>query len=213
MARQWSSTCSHSRRLARRRVEGQGLVVEGERGEERDDLLRELVGTVVVAAVGDGDGETVGLVVRAHGVVRARLGRVVGRARPVGRVLGEPLVAVEREVAVHLARRHVMEAGRADEAGRLEQGLRPHHVGPEEAAGVDDGEAVVALRREVHDRVDVVLLERGGGGDRVGDVGVDEHERGCRGPPGCVGRRRTSGRRRPRRRGRRPRRGARSSTR
>ena len=76
-----------------RRVQGQRLVVEGQGGEERDDLLGELVGPVVVGAVGHGDGQAVGLVVGPHGVVGARLGRRCTASGGRGRLLGELFVA------------------------------------------------------------------------------------------------------------------------
>ena len=117
-------------------VERQRLVVEGERAEVRDQLLGELVRPVVVGAVRDRDRQLVRLGVGAHGMVGPGLRGVVRGARPVGRVLGEGLVGVERQVAVDLAGRDVVEAGHADLAGRLEHGLGPEHVGAEEETGV-----------------------------------------------------------------------------
>ena len=64
-------------------IERQRLVVERQRAEVRDQLLGELVGAVVVGAVGDRDGQAVGLGVGPHGVVRAGLGGVVGGAGAV----------------------------------------------------------------------------------------------------------------------------------
>jgi hypothetical protein len=52
----------------------------------------------------------------------------------------------------------------------LEQGLRAEDVGAEEAAGVEDGEAVVRLGGEVDDRVDALLGEEPLGGVKVADV-------------------------------------------
>ena len=59
-------------------------------------------------------------------------------------------------------------------AGRLEHGLGPEHVGPEEPARVEHGQAVVGLGGEVHDRVDLVLAEGLEGELAVADVAVDE---------------------------------------
>ena len=64
------------------------------------------------------------------------------------------LVAVEREIAVHLARRDVVEPRDADAARRLAQRLGADHVGAEEHARVRDRVRVVRLGREVHDDVD-----------------------------------------------------------
>ncbi len=141
-------------------VERERLVVEGQRAEVRDQLLGELVGAVVVGAVGDGDRQPVRLGVGPHGVVRPRLASVVGRPGPVRRVLGEDLVGVEGQVPVDLARRHVVEARDAGLAGRLEHGLGPEHVGAEEEARVQHRQGVVRLGREVHDRVDGLAPQR-----------------------------------------------------
>ena len=46
----------------------------------------------------------------------------------------------------------------ADPPGRLEDPCGAEHVGAEEPHGVDDGEAVVRLGREVDDDVDAVVL-------------------------------------------------------
>ena len=158
------------------RVHLQRLVVEGARHEDREHLLGELIGPVVVGAVRDRHGQAVRLVVGAHRVVGARLRRVVRRPGPVRRRLGEQVFAVEREVAVHLARRDVMEASDPDRARRLEQRLRPDDVGAEEQARVEDGQAVVRLGGEVHDDVDRLAPEHLLGELVVGDVALHERD-------------------------------------
>ena len=179
-----------------RGVQGQGLVIEGQGREERDDLLRELVGPVVVGAVGDGHRQPVGLVVGAHGVVGPRLGGVVRRAGPVGRLLVEGLVGVEVEVAVDLAGGDVVKAPDADPPARLEQRLGPEHVGAEEQARVDDRQAVVGLGREVDHDVHRVLAERLLGQRPGRRCRRGRRRSGLRCRPGWPGCRRRSGRRR-----------------
>ena len=68
----------------------------------RDELLNVLVGAVVVGAVGDGGREAEGAGPGAHQQVGGRLGGAVGRARAVGRLLGEAGRVVQRQVAVDL---------------------------------------------------------------------------------------------------------------
>ena len=68
----------------------------------RDELLNVLVGAVVVGAVGDGGREPEGAGPGAHQQVGGRLGGAVGRARAVGRLLGEAGRVVQRQVAVDL---------------------------------------------------------------------------------------------------------------
>ena len=195
--------------VLRRRVHRQRLVVERVRREERDDLLGELERPVVVRAVRDRDRQAVRLEVGAHGVVGPRLGRVVRRPRPVRGLLREDLVRVEREVAVHLARRDVVEALDAGGARGVEQRLRPEDVRAEEARRVDDGEAVVGLGGEVDDDLDRLVPQRPLGELAVADVALRRRRSGPRRPRGSRGcRRRSAGRRR--RRGRRD--GARASS-
>ena len=119
-------------------------------------------------------GQPEGLDVGAHGVVGAGLRRVVRGAGAVGVLLGEGVVGVEGQVAVDLAGRDVVEARHAGVPGGLEHGLGAEHVGAEEPARVEDGQAVVGLGGEVDDRVDGVLAQRGQGELAVADVAVDE---------------------------------------
>ena len=121
-------------------------------------------------------GQTERLEVRADGVVGACLRRVVGRARPIRRLLREHLVRVELEVAVDLARRDVVEALDAGRTRRVEERLRSEDVRAEEARRVDDCERVVRLRREVDDDVDLVLPQGRLGELAVADVALDEDD-------------------------------------
>ena len=75
-------------------VDGQGFAVAYIVNEKRDKLLRELVGAVVVAAVGDDGGHAVGVVEGAHEVVARCLGSTVGAVGLVFQILGEELRAV-----------------------------------------------------------------------------------------------------------------------
>ena len=86
----------------------------------------------------------------------------------------ERLVGVERQVAVHLAGRDVVEALDAVATRGLEQQLRPDDVRSREQSRIEDREAVVRLRGEVDDDVDLVLRERAHGEVEVGDVALDE---------------------------------------
>ena len=109
-------------------------------------------------------------------MVGTGLRRVVRRARQVRVVFRERVVRVEREVAVHLARRHVVKALHAHRPRDVEQGLRPENVRPEEAARIDDCERVVRLGREVDDDVDLLVAEDALGEVAVRDVPVGEND-------------------------------------
>jgi hypothetical protein len=141
-------------------VERERLVVERQCREVGHDLLGELVRTVVVRAVGDRHRELEGVVVDAHEVVGGGLRGVVRRARSVRRLLGERAGIVEREIAVDLTRRDVVEPLYAMVARRLEQYLCAEDVRADEARRVEDGQAVVRLGREVHDDVDRLVVEQ-----------------------------------------------------
>jgi hypothetical protein len=68
----------------------------------------------------------------------------------------------------------VVEAFDADPPRHLEKDLRTDDVRAEETGGVEHGEAVVRLCREVDHDVDLPILERGSGELGIGDVAVYE---------------------------------------
>ena len=117
-----------------------------------DELLRVLVGAVVVRTVGDGGADAVGAVPGAHENVRGSLGRAVGARGAVRGPLGEAGGVVERQVAVDLVGRHVVVADIVL-AHRLQQAEGAFHVGAQERLGVRDGVVVVGLGGEVDDGV------------------------------------------------------------
>ena len=110
-------------------------------------------------------------------MIGAGLGCVVRRAGTIRRVLAERLVRVEREVAVDLARRDVVEAADPDLTRCIAECLRAEHVGADETSGVEDRQAVVRLGGEVNDRVESVAREDLLDERLVADVAVDEGDR------------------------------------
>ena len=96
--------------------------------------------------------QTVGARPRAHQHVRCRLRARVRAGRMVRGGLGELRRIVQRQVAVHLVRAHVMVAD-AVLAHGLQQAERAFHVRLEERLGVRDAVVVVRLGRIMHDRV------------------------------------------------------------
>ena len=163
-------------------VELEAGAVDQVRDLPGDELLHVLVGAVVVGAVGDGGRKAEGAGPGAHQQVRARLGGAVGRARAVGRLLGEAGRVVERQIAVDLVGGDVVVAHAVPAAG-LDQGVGALDVGLEERGRVRDGVVVVGLGgvvdhgvRPGHEAVD----ERG-----VADVAHDELD-AVGGEPGDV---------------------------
>lgn len=133
-------------------VELGALPVQDVRDLARDELLHMLVRAVVVRAVGNCGPQAVRAGPRAHQHVgrglraRVRAGRMVrGGLRELGRI-------VQRQVAVHLVRAHVVVADAVFAHG-LEQAERALHVRPEERLRVRDRIVVVGFGRVVHDRV------------------------------------------------------------
>ena len=136
-----------------------------------DELLHVLVGAVVVGAVGDRGAQAVGAGPGAHEHVGGSLGGAVGRARVVGRLLGELGGIVERQVAVDLVGGDVVVADAVFPHG-LQQAEGALDVGAQEGLRVGDGVVVVALGGVVHDGVVVRddPIEQSG----VADVAHDE---------------------------------------
>src|SRR4051794_2767649 len=93
-------------------------------------------------------------------------------------LLSETVVAVEVQVAEHLARADVVnpQAGGADamSPARLHNALRAEDVGAEEGRRVEHAAAVVTLGSEVHHRVNRKLPEQVLQEVDVTDVAADE---------------------------------------
>ena len=145
-------------------VDRQALPLDRVQDHERDQLLGELERAVVVRAVREQHGQPVRLVVRAHQVVGAGLGRGVGRVGRVGRRLRERPGRAER--AVDLVGRDVQEAEAVRrvlaqvEPRGLEQLEGARHVRAHERPRVVDRAVDVGLGGEVDDGRGAVLARR-----------------------------------------------------
>ena len=144
-------------------VERHRDVVDGVGHEQGDDLLRKLVGPVVVRRARHHDGHSVRREIGIGQPVPARLARGVGvagheRVRLTGgALLDAPVDLVRRDLHEEL------EGGGA--AGRLQQDEGAVHVRLDEAARIVEGPVHVCLRREV-DHV------RAAGEDALDDQGI-----------------------------------------
>ena len=185
-------------------IDRQGLAVADVIDEQRDQLLRELIRAVVVAAVGDHGGQSVGVVEGPHEVVAGRLGRAVGAVRLVFEVLREEAVAVSEVVlsgaglraegrldargmgqlegAIDLVGGDVVEPfplvflgqGLPIEFRGLQQAERAHDVGLGEGERVLDAAIDMGFRREVDDAIDLLVLHQLVDAVEVADVHPDE---------------------------------------
>ena len=133
-------------------VELRALPVQDVGDLARDELLHMLVRAVVVGAVGDRGPQTVGAGPRAHQHVAGGLGGRVRAGRMVRGGFREPGRVVQRQIAVHLVRAHVVIADAVFAHG-LEQMERAFHVRSQERFRVRDRIVVMGLGRVVHDRV------------------------------------------------------------
>ena len=133
-------------------VELRALPVQDVGDLARDELLHMLVRAVVVGAVGDRGPQTVGAGPRAHQHVAGGLGGRVRAGRMVRGGFREPGRVVQRQIAVHLVRAHVVIADAVFAHG-LEQTERAFHVRSQERFRVRDRIVVMGLGRVVHDRV------------------------------------------------------------
>ncbi|PAV72886.1 hypothetical protein WR25_21003 [Diploscapter pachys] len=91
-------------------VDRQRLAIQGLGDHQRDQLFGEVIGPVIVRAVGDQHRQSEGMAPSADQMVAARFRRRIGRARIVGRLFGEQ--ACVAEAAVHLVGRDVVETER-----------------------------------------------------------------------------------------------------
>ena len=162
-------------------VDGERLFLERVEDHQRDQLLGEVVGPVVVGAIGDDDRKPEGAEPGAGQMVGGGLGGRVGRGGIVGRLLAEGAVGPER--AVDLVGGDVQEAEGLRALGRqahpvgargLEQAVGAQHVGADEGVRAVDRAIDMALGGEMHHRIGGMLGEHRIHGVAVADVGADE---------------------------------------
>ena len=158
-------------------VDRQFLVGQCVDDHQRDELLREMVRTVVVRAARDCRRDLVGAVVSHDEQVSTGLRRRIRARRLEVRLLREEQIrAVERQVAVDLIRRYLMVAVDAVLAAGVEQHARADDIRLQKNLRILDGAVDMRLRREVDDDVRLLLLEDAVDGLTVRDVRADELE-------------------------------------
>src|SRR6266516_2609832 len=162
------------------------LTGERVQDHQRNQLLWKVVRSVVVAAVGRDDRQSVSMVPRANQVIAGRFARRVWRVRLVGTGLGKGRIRGGQR-AVDLISRDVHETKvllaiarqlRPISANRLEQIERAHDIGLDEIAGTMNRPIHVRFRGEVDDRARVVLREHPAYQLAIADVALYEHMAG-----------------------------------
>ena len=136
------------------------LVSEGTADHQRDQLLREVVRTVVVGAAGDRHRESVGSVVSENEEVSACLGGRI-RAGGVERCLlcEEEVRAVQRKISVYLIGRNLVVTLNAVGAACVKQRCGSHYVCADKALRIYNGTVNMALCREVYNDIRFLFLE------------------------------------------------------
>jgi len=167
-------------------VDRQLLVVAGIVDHQRNQLLRKLVRPVVVGAAGDVDRHAVGVMERAHKMIRAGLGSGIRAVRAERSRLREIPFLAER--AVHLIRGHlqILAAGLPGAVLRVIPGLlaalqqidRAHHIGLDKDFRIVDGAVHMGFRREVDDAFRIVFLQQGADQGGVADIALHKHMAG-----------------------------------
>ena len=161
-------------------VDGKLLALQCIVDDQRNQLLGELIGSVVVGAVRDIRREMIGIHVRLHQHVRACLARRIRAVGVVGRRLIEEGIVVIGKRAVYLIGRNMQEFLPLFEAavgklpGRLsavEHHGRAQHIGLDEHFRIADASVDMALRREMNHSVNVVLGKNLRDGFLVADIG------------------------------------------
>ena len=163
-------------------VDGELLVVLHVVDHQGDQLLRKLVGAVVVGAAGDIHGHTVCIVESHDEHIRAGLGGGVGAVGAQGGSLHEEAFRAQSTVdlvgghlEVLLARFPSLGLGVVPGLlGPLQEVHGAHDVGLDEDFRVGNGPVHVALGGEVDDIVKVILLEQGRYQFLVADIPLDE---------------------------------------
>lgn len=162
-------------------VNGNGLAAKAFEDDDWDQLFGELVGPVVVAAVGDHDGQAVGVLPGSGEVVGGRFAGGVGRVGIVGCGFGEEAFVAEAAVdfvggdveeaeaifGITFERSVVLEAG-------LQQVEGADDVGLDELARTVDAAIDVTLGSQVHNGIWLVVGDGLVDGGRVGDVDLGE---------------------------------------
>ncbi|MPM69922.1 hypothetical protein SDC9_116870 [bioreactor metagenome] len=163
-------------------IDRQRLARQGVHDHQWDQLFGEMVGAVVVAAVGRQHRHAIGVVPCAHQMVAGRLGGRVRAVRLVVVVFGECWVRCLQS-AVDLVGRYVQKAEcllvfrwqrRPVLARRFEQAKGAHHIGLDEILGPVDRTIHMRFGRKIHNRARLMLFEQTLDQCRVSDITLDE---------------------------------------
>ncbi len=163
-------------------VDREGLAFEHVEDHEGDEFFGELIGAVVVRAVGEGERQAIGVVVGLGEVVARGLAGGIGRARVIGGFFGEVALLSQRAkdlVGAHMMEEHIVAQGAVGVfpgiAGHIEEGVGAHDIGAHKGFRAEDGAVDVAFGGEVDNGVDAVLGKEALDEGAVADVTLYKH--------------------------------------
>ena len=133
-------------------IDRKGKILQGIGDEQRNDLLRELVGPVGIGAPRDQGRNPKAGVIRGDQHLGPRLGRRVGAPRR--QHIGLPATAL-LDVTVNLVGADLQEPLVSVPPGGLQQDVRTVDIGLDEGAGVEQRPVDVGFGGKVHDGVNV----------------------------------------------------------
>ena len=142
-------------------VNRQLLIRQRAADDERNQLLREMVGSVVVGAAGNGHRQAVGPVVGQHKEIRRRLRAGIGaRGMNRGLLREEQVRTVQGKIPVDLVGGYLVIALDAVGPAGIQERGGSHHIGPHKGLRIGDGAVHMALRRKVHDNIRLLFLKQ-----------------------------------------------------
>jgi hypothetical protein len=175
-------------------VDRQGLVMECVDDHQRDELLREMIGSIVIGTTADGYRESVCPVIGKDQKIRGSLGAAVGTAGMDRCLLSKKQVrSVDGKISVNLIRRDLMIARNAVLSAGINERRSADDVGLQEDLRILDRAVYMSLRRKIDDDIRFFLLKKTLYALTVTDIQFDKsksrmiHNRCKGGKIACVG--------------------------
>ena len=141
-------------------VDRQGLVIQCIGNHQWNQLLREMVGAIVVGAAGDSHRQAIGPMIRQHQQIGGSLGGRIGRAGVDGGLLCEEQIRpIQGQVAVDLVGGDLVIAGDAVFPAGIHQHLGAQNIGLQKHLGVFDGAVNMAFCSEVYHHIRMLFFK------------------------------------------------------
>ena len=141
-------------------VDRQLLIGQRPADHQRNQLLREMVGAVVVGAAGNRHWQPVSPVVGQNKQIRAGLAGGIGAGGVQRRLLREKQIRpVQRQIPVDLVGGYLMITLYAIGAGRIQKNRGAHYVGAHKDPGIGNGPVHMGFGSKVYHHVEFLFLK------------------------------------------------------